>query len=199
MLMVITGRCRLESSRIEEAMNKLEGLIKPMRLVHDLERLAVAAVGGALRDAGLSFPIGDSTVGMYIGIDDAVEDIKDKYFSGVLADGILGASPLLFPFTSPNALAAQVSIAFDLRGEGIVMPINGSCPDVIEYATDCIAGEHAKKAIAGAITIKDRRLSIEEARYYAEFFVVESEGDAVKRGARTYNLNSSGAGNRECI
>ena len=197
--MVITGRCRLESSDVEEALNKLEGLIKPMRLVHDLERLAVAAVGGALLDAGLSFPVGDSTVGIFIGIDDAIEDIKDEYFSGVLAEGILGASPLLFPFTSPNALAAQVSIAFDLRGEGIVMPINGSCPDVIEYATDCIAGQHAKRAIAGAITIIGRRLSIEGDRYAAEFFIIESEGDAVRRGARTYNSNPSVAGNREGI
>lgn len=199
MLMVIRGRCRLESSRIEEALSKLEGVIRPMRLVHDLERLAVAAVGGALIDAGLRIPVGDSTVGMYIGIDAAIEDIKDEYFSGVLSEGILGASPLLFPFTSPNALAAQVSIAFDLRGEGIVMSINGSCPDVIEYATDCIAGHHAKRAIAGAIVIIDRRLSIEEDRYAAEFFVIESEGDAMMRRARTYNSNSSVADNRERI
>ncbi len=199
MLMVITGRCRLESSGVEEALNRLEGLIKPMRLVHDLERLVVAAVGGALMDAGLSFPVGGSTIGIFIGIDDAIEDIKDEYFSGVLAEGILGASPLLFPFTSPNALAAQISISFDLRGEGVVIPINGSCPDVIEYATDCIASHHAKKAITGTITIIDRRLSIEEDRYAAEFFIIESEGDAVMRGARTCNSNSSVADDREGI
>lgn len=197
--MVIKGRCRLESSGIDEALSKLEGVIKPMRLVHDLERLAVAAAGGALLDAGMSFPVGDSTIGIYIGIDDAIEDMKDEYFSGILAEGILGASPLLFPFTSPNALAAQISIALDLRGEGIVMPINGSCPDVIEYATDCIAGQHANKAIAGAIKIRDRRLSIEEDRYAAEFFVIESEGDAVRRGARIYDSGSAGAGHREGI
>ncbi|MGO9614598.1 MAG: beta-ketoacyl synthase N-terminal-like domain-containing protein [Dissulfurispiraceae bacterium] len=185
--MVITGKCRLESTHIEEALSKLDGLIKPMRLVHELERLAVAAVGGALLDAGLSLPLGDSTVSMYIGIGDAIEDIKDAYFNGILTEGILGASPLLFPFTSPNALAAQVSIAFDLRGEGIVIPISGSCCDVIEYATDCIDGEYAEKAITGTITIKDRKLSREEGRYAAEFFFVEREVDAVRRGARIYN------------
>ncbi len=194
---VITGRCRLDSSGIEGALGRLEGRIKQMRLVHGLERLAVAASGNALLDAGLSLPCGVSTCGLYLGIDDAIEDIKDEYLRAVLADGMLGASPLLFPFTSPNALAAQVSIACDLRGEGIVIPINGSCHDVIKYATECIAGKHVQKAIAGAIKVGDRKLSTEEGRYIAEIFVIEGEDDAVRRGARIYH--SSGAVNREDV
>jgi 3-oxoacyl-(acyl-carrier-protein) synthase len=189
---VITGRFPLESGRIEEVLGKLDGLMKPMRLVHELERLAVAAAGGALMDAGLHFPVGDQTVGIYLGLDDAVEDIKDEYFRGVAAEGILGASPLLFPFTSPNALAAAVSIAFDLRGAGVVMPINGSCPDVIEYATDCISGKGSEKALAGTIRINNRKLSAEEGRYAAEFFIIEGKEAAVGRGARIYGPSRGG-------
>lgn len=178
-MIVISGRCIVESGGTEEALRKIEGRIKSMRLVHEIERLAVAAAGNALLYSGVEFPVGDSRISLIIGIDDAIEDIKNEYLEGILAEGILGASPLLFPFTSPNALAAQVSIALDLRGEGIVMPIrnvNGSCSDMIEYATECIAAGHAEKAIIGKITTKDHNLSIGEGRYAAEFFIVEGGG-----------------------
>ncbi len=158
-----------------------------MRLVHTLERLAVAAAGGALADAGEgAFQQGDAMTGLYIGIDDAIEDIKDEYFAGVLADPVLGASPLMFPFTSPNVIAAQVSIAFDLRGESIVMPIVFSSNSIIKYITYCYAGSFIKRAIAGSITIKDRNISAEKGRYEAEFCFIEGEDEAVGRGARKY-------------
>jgi 3-oxoacyl-(acyl-carrier-protein) synthase len=194
MNIVITGKSLLDSARAEEALVKLTGRIKQMRLVHVLEKLAVAAVGCALLDSGLEFQGGPSDIGIYIGIDDAIEDIKDEYFSGVRADGLLGASPLLFPFTSPNTLAAQVSIAFDLRGEGIVMPVNSLCPDVIKYSAECISGGYAKKAITGLITVKDRRLSTDNGRYTAEFFIIEKYDDAVRREARIYRSVKAGTG-----
>ena len=182
-MMVITGICRLDSTHIEEALGNLSG-IKQMRLVHPLERLAIAAVGGALFDAGIDSPIGDAGAGMYIGIDDAIEDLKDEYFGGILTDGILGASPLLFPFTSANAIAAQISIAFDLRCESIMVPVNGSCSDVIEYATECIAGNYVRFSIAGCITMKDHNLPAEQGRYAAEFFIIERKCDAENRKAK---------------
>jgi|WetSurMetagenome_2_1015567.scaffolds.fasta_scaffold00030_74 3-oxoacyl-(acyl-carrier-protein) synthase len=197
MKMVITGESLLDSAGACEAIEKLTGRVKQMRLVHALERLAVAAAGCALVDSGLDFQGGASDIGIYIGIDDAIEDIKDEYFNGVLADGLLGASPLLFPFTSPNTLAAQISIAFDLRGEGIVMPVKSSCSDVIEYAVGCIAGGYAEKAITGAITVRDPRLSTDEGRYLAEFFIVEKNAAAVKREAGIYR--SFKAGNSEKV
>lgn len=192
MIVVVTGRSRLNSAYMEETLEKFEGRIRQMRLVNPLERLAVAAVGSVLADAGTDFPVGDSGIGMYIGMDDAMEDIKDEYFKGIVADGIMGASPLLFPFTSPNAFAAQVSIAFDLRGEGILMPVNRSWDNVIKYATECVAGGYAKMAIAGAITINNRNLSIEAGRYTAEFSLIEGEGDAVRRKARIYHSLMAG-------
>lgn len=196
--MVITGKSRLDSAHIEGALDRLDGRIKRMRLTHTLERLAVAAVGSALDDAGIDlFPVGDSMTGIYMGIDDAIEDIKDEYFNGILADGILGASPLIFPFTSPNALTAQVSIAFDLRGETILMPIYRTYSAVIKYAFECIAGNYTKRAIAGGITIGDHNLSVDEGRYVAEIFIFERDEEAVRRGAKKYY--SVDAGNHEGI
>lgn len=188
---VITGKCILGSDRTEEALNVIGDLIRPVRLSHRLEQLAVAAAGNALLDAGLGLPFGDSAIGLYIGIDDSIEDIKDEYFSMVLAEGILGASPLLFPFTSPNALTAQISIACDLRGEAIVMPINGACPDVIEYATECIDGLHVQMAVAGTIRTRDRELTAEKGRYIAKFVIIERESDAVRRGKRIYSASEA--------
>ena len=185
----ITGRCIIDSLSAEDALVTIAERIRPMRLHHRLEQLAVAAAGNALLDAKINLPVDDSTVGLYVSIDDSIEDIKDEYFRMVLADGLLGGSPLLFPFTSPNALSAQISIACDVRGECIVMSVNGACPDMIKYATGCIDGRHVKKAVAGTIRIRDLELSAEEGRYRAEFVVIEEERDAMKRGAVIYHLS----------
>jgi 3-oxoacyl-(acyl-carrier-protein) synthase len=183
----ITGISRLTSSTMEDLILTLDGRIKEIRMGIPLERLAVAAVGRLLDDAGISFPVGNSTVGLYIGIDDAIEDIKDEYFSNIVKDGILGASPLLFPFTSPNAIAAQISIAFDIRGESITMPIKHK--DVIKYSTECIQHGYSRMAVAGGITLKDKRLTIESGRYAAEFFLIETVRSAMERRAKIYRHN----------
>ncbi len=183
---VITGIGKISSTNTEEALDRLSGRIKQMRLVTTLEQLAVAAVGRAFDDAGIDFPVCNSSIGIYFGIDDAVEDIKNEYFDGILKEGVLGASPLLFPYTSPNALAAQVSIVFDMRGEIVTMPTNHSSADMIEYASECIAGGYSRMAIAGGITIKDKNTSIREDRYIAEFFFIERLSHAMARGAKVY-------------
>ena len=170
---VIIGRCKMSIAEADGALEGLEGRIKPMRLFHNLERLVVAAVGGALMDAGRAFPIGDDSVGLYLAIDDSIEDVKDEYLRGIIEEGLIGASPLLFPLTSPNALAAQVSIAFDMRGEGVVMPINGSGSDVIEYATECIDNNQVRKAIVCVIRAGDGNPPLEGRHYFGEVFVIE--------------------------
>ncbi len=181
MSVVITGISRFDSSQIEEVLGGFDYRLRQMRHTHALERFAIAAIGSALVDAGVVFPVGDSSIGMYIGIDDAIEDIKDEYFNGILIDGIPGASPRLFPYTSPNALTAQVSIAFDLRGESIMIPINYSCSEVLKYAANCVTGQYVNMAIAGCIKIKDYNVSANEGRYASKIFVFEEEENAMRR------------------
>lgn len=186
MRLVITGISRVSSKNAEEVVKRLNGRIRQMRFVTALEQLTIAAVGSALDDARISFPVGDSGIGIYIGIDDAIEDIKDEYFHYIVDEKILGASPLLFPYTSPNALAAQVSIAFDIRGESITIPIEHSYRDVIEYSFECIEGKYITIAVTGCI-MRDTTIAFpEEGRYCAEFYVVEDLQGATERKARIY-------------
>lgn len=56
-----------------------------------------------------------------LGADDAIDSCKESYWKTVLADGPLGASPLIFPYTSANAITAQVTIAFGLRNESVTI------------------------------------------------------------------------------
>lgn len=183
---VITGKSKITSKDIKEAILKLNGQIRQIRFVHDLERLTVAGIGLLMDDAAIRLPVKSADISLYIGIDDSIEDIKDEYFNNILDEGILGASPLLFPFTSPNALTAQISIVFDIRGESIMMPIKYSYRDVIEYAIECITGEYTRMAIAGGILSEDKETAITENHYKAEFFFLENLESAVKRGAKIY-------------
>ncbi|MEK7699607.1 MAG: beta-ketoacyl synthase N-terminal-like domain-containing protein [Planctomycetota bacterium] len=184
---VITGISKISSSNIGRALMKLNDAIKQMRFINGLEQLAIISMGIILDNARISVPVGNANIGLFVGIDDSIEDLKDEYFNGILNDGILGASPLHFPFTTPNSLAAQVSIAFDIRGESITIPVKRSYRNVIEYAHECITERHTKMAIAGGILLNDKRLSIEEGRYMAEFFFLEDAGSAAERGVTVYN------------
>lgn len=185
-MVVITGRSRVNSGG--EIMQRSVSFAGRARLVHPLEHLALAAAGSLLEDAQIPLPAGTSDIGIYIGVDDSVEDIKDEYLGGILSEGLLGASPLLFPFTAPNALAARISIAFDLRGESITMPVNNSGGDVIKYSAECVMEGHAGAAVAGNIMLDKGPMSPEKGRYYAEFFFIEDIMRAKKRNARIYSL-----------
>jgi 3-oxoacyl-(acyl-carrier-protein) synthase len=189
---VITGISRLTSKDIDAAIDKHMSCIKEMRLVNDIERLAIASAGNVLEDAKIKFPVGNSDIAIYMGIDDAVEDIKDDYFNNILRDGILGVSPLLFPYTSPNALAAQVSIAFDIRGESITFHIRDSCMDVVKYAAGCVVKGYTKMAIAGTIRLENKKLTENEGRYKAEFFFIETDASAENRGVKKYCYGGMG-------
>lgn len=194
---VITGLSKLVSCDLDKGISHMNEQIRHMRFVHDLEKLVVTAVGLVLYDAGMPFLVGNEDIGLYVGIDNAVEDIKSEYFNNILSEGILGASPLLFPFTSPNALTAQATIAFDIRGESITLPIQHSSKDVLEYATDCIVGRYTKMAIAGGITTDRAQTSCSETTktpvYTAEFFFLEDRKSAVERGVKVYHRVMDGS------
>lgn len=186
MEIVVTGigyASSFDNRLIEETLNSIRQRTGKTRFIHDIEKSAVTAVSFALDDAGVAFPLlesGRDDTGLYMGIDDAVEDVKDDFFRGVLGDGILGASPLMFPFTSPNAFSAQLTIVFDMRGECILMPVNNSCEDVIEYAAMCIRNGYAKTAVSGGVLSKGNNI------YEAEFYVLEEANAAKDRGAKAY-------------
>ncbi len=188
MMPVVTGRSSISADNLEEAVSRLGKSVDRVRFVHDLEIITVVAIGTALHDAGIGLPVGDSSIGVYVGIDDSIEDIKDDYLGNILQEGILGASPLLFPFTSPNAIAAQASIVFDMRGESITLVGSDSRRDALEYACQCISGGYARMAIAGGITSPTARSSggIRHRTYDAQFIFIEDHDSALERGARIH-------------
>ncbi|MBF0553003.1 MAG: hypothetical protein HQK96_00430 [Nitrospirae bacterium] len=165
---------------IEETLNSIRQRTGKTRFIHDIEKSAVTAVSFALDDAGIAFPSGRDDIGLFMGIDDSVEDVKDDFFMGVLGNGIYGASPLMFPFTSPNAFSAQITIVFDIRGECVLTPVNYSCEDVIEYAAMCIRNGYTKTAVSGGVLSRGTNV------YEAEFFVLEDAQAAKDRGAKAY-------------
>lgn len=175
---VITGRSRLQKNRLDEVFETLSERTRTFRFVHDLERLTVAAIEILLKDAEINFPVADDSIALYLGIDNSIEDIKDEFFRNVLRDGLLGASPLLFPFTSPNALAAQATIVFDLRGESVVLPVGSSIDGVIAYADECIAAGHAHMAIAGGVVASGKKSEDGLHDYRASFVMLESPAAA---------------------
>ncbi|MEW6419135.1 MAG: beta-ketoacyl synthase N-terminal-like domain-containing protein [Nitrospirota bacterium] len=178
----VTGMVKINSKDMDSIISNLNEHIREMRFIHDLEKLAIVGVGLLLSDADIHFPVGSTDISLYIGIDNAIEGIKDEYFNSVITYGILGSSPLLFPFTSPNALTARISIAFDIRGESITIPVKYSCDDVIEYAIECITGRYSRMAIAGGIMSSGLR----NKGLRAEFSLLEDMKRAKERVACVY-------------
>ncbi|MGR3309456.1 MAG: beta-ketoacyl synthase N-terminal-like domain-containing protein [Candidatus Brocadiales bacterium] len=188
MMPVVIGVSRLNSNNLNGVVSQIKGLVEHMRFVHVLEQLAVVSIGMVLYDAGIPLPVERDDIGLYVGIDNSIEDIKDEYFNNILSEGFLGASPQVFQFTTPNALTAQATIAFDIRGESVTLPIKYSLRDVIEYATDCIIGQHTKMAITGGITRGQSPNSHSQPPVYrAEFFLLEDGKNAMKRGTKVYH------------
>jgi hypothetical protein len=80
------------------------------------EALLIDSASRTIKEATLNgFSIENSAV--IVGVDTLVDDWKERFFKNVLADGPVGASPIEFPFTSPNALSARLSIRFGIKGE----------------------------------------------------------------------------------
>lgn len=76
-----------------------------------LTRMALAAVAD-LRDAGVPFVDG----GVVVGHAFATMETNAAFQAGIRKRGAASAEPRRFPYTSPNAVCGDVSVAFGLRG-----------------------------------------------------------------------------------
>ena len=182
MKQVITGRVRVVSSDADQILSRAHNSIRKTRFVHDLEKLMVAGVLALLEDAGIDYPAGTQDIGMYLCMDDIFEEIKNEFFRDILKQGSEGASPLLFPYTAPNAFSARVSIIFDLRGESILFPVNNKWDNMIKYAFLCVSKGYSRMAITGGIRTLPGTLEGYEGRMY----FIENEKSALERNARIY-------------
>ena len=141
------------AGRLRAVLTALSADGAPIRLIHEVEELAVLAAHEALRRAGVPMPYRGDDLGLVLGVEEGIDGIKARYYRGILADGPLGASPLTFPMTTPNTVAARISILFDLRGETLTLGGGGIAgAQAIGAAVRALRDGHAAMALAGGAT-----------------------------------------------
>ncbi len=108
-------------ARARRIQSALRRTATPARLVHPIEEVAFLAAYDAVTAAGRSAPFSDDDVGIALGVEEGIDGIKARYYEDLLREGLLGASPMTFPLTTPNTVAARISILLDLRGESFTL------------------------------------------------------------------------------
>ncbi len=149
---MVKGRVRITGVNVAD-----EGTLKAtrpqQRTVYIEEALALASASSLLsQDRGLEDTMEERT-GIVLGVDSVIDEWKEGFFKGVMESGPLGASPLCFPYTSPNALAARLSIAFGLKGVEITIASGPlSFLKAMAYSYELVAGGRMERVLAGGIT-----------------------------------------------
>lgn len=165
------GTCREAPAHIETP--------KAVKTLLKAEELSLAAVSSALKQAG---NLGLDT-GIVFGIDNSIDRCKAEFFKGLLAEGPIGASPLLFPYTSHNAITAQATIAFGIKGEDITI-VSGATSflKAVGYGFELLHRGVMNAVIAGgvsenmAMVIVMERLTHDEAQKKKGVFFREISG-----------------------
>lgn len=123
------------------------------RLFHNIEALAFLAAHDALIPTGIRLPLGGDGIGVVLGIEEGIDGIKARYYRALLTDGPLGASPIAFPYTAPNTIAARIAILLDLRGENVTVcggTLSGA--QAIGLAVESLREGCAAAVLAGGAT-----------------------------------------------
>ncbi|MBI5047550.1 MAG: hypothetical protein HZB54_01175 [Deltaproteobacteria bacterium] len=122
---------------------------KAVKTVIKAEELALAAVSAAFKQ----IRTWELDTGIVFGIDNAIDRCKAEFFKGLLAEGPIGASPLLFPYTSHNVITAQATIAFGIKGEDITITSGASSfMKAIGYGFELLYRCVMKSVIAGGVS-----------------------------------------------
>lgn len=90
------------------------------RVVYAEEAHLLESAARSLQAAGITGENAGQT-GVFVAVEGVCDRWKEEFFRGVEGDGPVGASPLTFPYTSPNALAARLTIAFGLKGHDLTV------------------------------------------------------------------------------
>jgi 3-oxoacyl-[acyl-carrier-protein] synthase II len=175
------------------------------------EPLGVIAVWLALSDAGL--PAGQLAAVAWCGSHWGDFRSSEGFALGFLERGILGLSPLVFPNTVMNAMAAQVSIAVGVRGPMLTLNEVDAAGDLaVARGAALVASGRATAILAGGCDelspilyrelsrlgtmsrrsrglrgpLLDRRANGTVLGEGATLLVLESAEAALERGARIY-------------
>lgn len=139
--------------RLSPRLTELAGRGIRFRLFCPAEEAALLAAWDALTVSEIPVPVGGEAVRLLLGLDEAIDGIKARHSEAVSREGPLGASPIWFPLTTPNAIAAQLSIALGLRGEShTICGGNLSGAQAIGMAAESIRNGCHGAALAGGVT-----------------------------------------------
>ncbi len=146
------------AARVAEATELLGRGGKRIRLIHRIEEVALLAAWDALLSSGIAVAATEGgRVGIALGVDEGVDGIKARHCLAVQSDGPLGASPLVFPFTTQNAVTARVSIGLDLRGDMFTLcggPLSGAT--ALGVAMNAVRRGGVGAMLAGGATSVER-------------------------------------------
>lgn len=143
--------------KISHLFNKAEGgaegiQVALARTIIAEERLMLGSIESSLAWAGIARDDIEGA-GIIIGVDSAIDKVKESYFKGVVEDGALGASPLFFPYTSPNVLAARATIHFGIKGPDITISSGPlSFLKAVSYAYRLVSSGTVGLAVAAGVT-----------------------------------------------
>jgi 3-oxoacyl-[acyl-carrier-protein] synthase II len=154
-------------------------------------RLSVAAGRLALRDAGVD---ADAGVGIVIGTEFGDLRSTIDFVDGYLRSGAGGLSPLLFPNTVMNAMAAATAIAVRARELSLTLNAPGVAGELaVAQASLAVAAGRVDAVLAGGVDHVDDALRallvrggaiVERSTEGATFLVLESLERSRARGAR---------------
>ncbi len=149
----ITGIGALLPPQGEVSVGQIERANYPLSPKTYLDRaseLALCAASLALRDAGLSGPLGPDcglAMGTRFGSVETMRVFEDK----LNQTGTRGASPLLFSHSYFNAAAALIAIEWGISGHHAPFCGPDSAWQAIENARDAIALGHADTMLCGGV------------------------------------------------
>lgn len=119
------------------------------RTVFAEEALLIEAASQTVRQAARR---GLKPGALVVGVDGVIEGWQEVFFKRVMTEGPLGASPMEFPFTSPNALAARLSMRFEIKGESLTITSGPlSFLKALVYASELVRGGIAEAVLVGGV------------------------------------------------
>jgi len=143
--------------RLSSAGEALEKAGKRIRLFHRVEEFAFLAAWDALKESGIGVPLQDSRAGIVLGVDEGIDGIRARHSIALRDEGPGGVSPISFPFTSHNAVTAQVSIGLDIQGESFTYCMGSlSGAAALGAAKGMLLEGRASMVLAGGATSIER-------------------------------------------
>ena len=155
-----------------------------------VSQFAVAAARLAVSEARLD---ADADVGLVVGTEFGDLRSTMQFADGYLRRGSAGLSPLLFPNTVMNAMAAATSIALGVRGASLTLNVPTVGGELaVARAASAIASGRAPCALAGGVDDLEPTIlgllarlggAVDVRGEGATFLVLESRARAEARGA----------------